>query len=137
VRGDIAKDLAAEGAAAPRRVPVERFADVFIAGALLVITLPLLIMVALAIKYESRGTVFDRQARVGSGGRRYALLKFRTTEVQAVAYPPTVFCRPASYTRIGQFLHYSRIDDLPQLINVLRGDMSLTGARSERPSFLN
>ena len=137
MRANIARDPTGERAAAPRRVPVERFADVIIAGVLLGLTLPLLTVVALAIKYESGGTVFDRQARVGLGGRRFALLRFRTTEAEAEAHPPTVFCRPASYTRIGRFLRYTRIDDLPQLINVLRGELSLTDARSERPSLLD
>jgi lipopolysaccharide/colanic/teichoic acid biosynthesis glycosyltransferase len=112
---------------------MRRFADVLIACALIALVMPLMAIVTLAIKYESPGPVLDRHECVGIGGRRFKLLKFRVTR-----HDPT---RPASLwdedtTRVGQFLWYTRIEDLPQLINVLRGEMTLLDHGSEGPRFL-
>lgn len=101
-----------------------RLRDLAIALTLLMLTLPLMVFVALAIKYESRGPVLIRQRRIGRGGRRFHLLKFRTKEY----HPEEKLAAPVwalKATRIGQFLRQARIEDLPQLINVLRGEMSI------------
>ena len=111
---------------------MSRFADVVIAALLLLITLPLLILVALAIRWDSPGPILVRHSCVGSG-RRFQILEFRT-----VAHGPDH--RSASdvrITRVGGFLRYTRIDTLPQLINVLRGEMSLLDRNARSPSFLN
>lgn len=90
-----------------------------IAMMLLGITLPLVLSVAVAIRWEGAGPVFERQERIGLGGRPFQMLKFRTT-----MYDPKY--RTRHVTRVGQFLRYTRIEDLPQLFNVLRGEMTLS-----------
>jgi lipopolysaccharide/colanic/teichoic acid biosynthesis glycosyltransferase len=103
------------------RDQIRRNGDIAIACALIVFTLPLMAIVALAIKCESAGPVFERQARVGFGGRRYVLLRFRTI----VQHSDDVGAHCGGSTRVGRFLRYLRIDELPKLINVLRGDIDL------------
>jgi lipopolysaccharide/colanic/teichoic acid biosynthesis glycosyltransferase len=85
----------------------------------LVFTLPLLAIVGLAIKCESPGPMLEREGRLGSDGRRFESLRFRCTRIDA-SYPS----RPL-FTRTGRFLRFSRIDDLPHFINVLRGEATL------------
>ena len=94
-----------------------RIADVLIAAALLVFTFPLMMFIALAIKLESSGPALYRRHRLGRNGRQFTLLSFRTTSGG----------RSARETRIGEFLQYTWIADLPQLVNVLRGDITLVG----------
>jgi lipopolysaccharide/colanic/teichoic acid biosynthesis glycosyltransferase len=101
----------------------KRWEERLVALALCVLTLPLIALVALAIKCESPGPVISRCRRVGAGGQRLSTYKFRC----GVA---------ADLTRVGRFLRYTRIENLPQLINVLRGEMSII-SRSERPFFLD
>jgi lipopolysaccharide/colanic/teichoic acid biosynthesis glycosyltransferase len=104
-----------------------RIADVLIAAALLVLTLPLMMFVGLAIKLEGSGPVLSRQPRTGRDGRQFTVLRFRTTaHVAEYAYGP-IWHRSAREMPISAFLHYTGIVDLPQLVNVLRGDMSLVG----------
>jgi len=112
---------------------MRRLADVLIAGALLVITAPLLIFVALAIKWEGPGPIFERQRCIARGGRCFEMLKFRTVVHNPNGTIP-VWARKAS--QVGEFLQCSRIDCLPQLINVLRGEMSLLDPDGCSPSFL-
>jgi lipopolysaccharide/colanic/teichoic acid biosynthesis glycosyltransferase len=113
---------------------MRRLGDLLLACFLLAITLPLLIVVALAIKCESQGPVFDRQTCIARGGRRFHMLKFRTS-----ACDPQ-HARPAwaqQATWVGQFVRYTRIEALPQLINVLRGEMSMIDRDLGSPSFLD
>jgi len=100
-----------------------RLGDVAIACIIFAITLPLMVLMGLAIRLESSGPVLDRETTIGSGGRQFQMLKFRTT-----AQGPQQRAAPwARYpTRVGQFLEQTRIEHLPQLINVLRGEMRLT-----------
>ena len=93
-----------------------------------------MIAVALAIKWDSPGPVFERQTRKGLGGRRFQTLKFRTT-----AHDPERTNPPWALkaTALGQLLRYTRIDALPQLINVLRGEMTLIALDGKTPSFLD
>jgi lipopolysaccharide/colanic/teichoic acid biosynthesis glycosyltransferase len=99
----------------------------------LVITAPLLIFVALAIKWEGPGPIFERQRCIARGGRRFEMLKFRIVVHNPDGTTP-VWARKAS--QVGEFLQYSRIDCLPQLINVLRGEMSILDPDGNSPSFL-
>jgi lipopolysaccharide/colanic/teichoic acid biosynthesis glycosyltransferase len=111
-----------------------RLGDPAIALMLLVLTLPLMVFVALAIKYESRGPVLIRQTRIGRGGRRFHLLRFRTKEYHPEELAPVWALKT---TRIGQFLHKTRIEDLPQLINVLRGEISIIDPDGRYPRFFD
>jgi Undecaprenyl-phosphate glucose phosphotransferase len=110
-----------------------------VAGALclLVAALPML-AVALAIRMTSRGPVLLRQERMGLDGRRFDLLKFRTMRVDAEAATGPVWARPDDdrRTAVGGWLRRFNVDELPQLFNVLRGEMSLVGPRPERPVFV-
>ena len=117
----------------------KRCFDICISLALLAFTLPLMALTWLLVVLESPGPALYRQERVGLGGRPFVLLKFRSMRVDAetsgkaqwaVANDPRV-------TRIGSIIRKVRIDELPQLINVLRGDMSLVGPRPERPAFVD
>jgi lipopolysaccharide/colanic/teichoic acid biosynthesis glycosyltransferase len=108
-------------------------------GALIGLALlsPLLLLVALAIRLDSGGPVFFRQERVGRGGRLFRIHKFRTMKVTAVASGGllTVGADPR-ITRVGAILRGRRLDELPQLIDVLCGDMSLVGPRPEVPRYV-
>jgi lipopolysaccharide/colanic/teichoic acid biosynthesis glycosyltransferase len=100
---------------------MRRSGDVLIACVLLAITLPLLIITAAAIRFGSSGPILERRAHIGAGGRQFQVLSFRTT-----AWRPGQFRPIWQITPLGQFLQSTRIDALPQLFNVLRGDMSIT-----------
>ncbi|MEW6221014.1 MAG: sugar transferase [Thermodesulfobacteriota bacterium] len=98
---------------------------------------PLLLGIALWIRFDSPGPVLFRQRRVGKGGRPFFVLKFRTMVVDAEARGPkiTVGDDPR-ITRSGRFLRQSKLDELPQLLNVVKGDMSLVGPRPEVPEYV-
>jgi len=113
--------------------PLRRLADLVIAGVLLAMTWPLLLFVALAIKLEGPGPIFDRRVCIGRGGRRFQMLKFRTMMPDPEHTTPIWARKP---TQIGEFLRYSRIESLPQLINVMRGEMSIIDTDGASPSFL-
>ena len=112
-----------------------RAANLAIAAALIVFTSPLMAFAALAIKLDSPGPVLHRQPRFGPDGRRFFVLRFRTMlhDPEQVARP--LWDRGARETRVGRFLRYTRIEDLPQLVNVLRGDMRLIGTGVQLPMF--
>jgi hypothetical protein len=119
----------------PRQDRLSRVADFVIAFAVIVFTLPLLAFVCLAIKLDSPGPVLYRQPRLGPDSRRFFVLRFRT-----MAHDPEQASRPlwgrgARETRVGHFLRYTRIEDLPQFVNVLRGDLRLIDAGVELPIF--
>ncbi len=116
---------------------VNRIGDIGISLALLVFTLPLMLLVALLVRVDSTGPVLYRQERVGLGGRSFVLLKFRSMRRDAEARGPAwAQTRDPRVTRVGAFMRRTRIDELPQLINVLRGEMSFIGPRPERPHFV-
>jgi lipopolysaccharide/colanic/teichoic acid biosynthesis glycosyltransferase len=106
-------------------------ADAVIAALLLAFTLPLMILVAAAIRCESPGPIFDGEPCIGRGGRRFRMLRFRTT-----VHRPGQPARRPELTRVGAFLRYTRIDGLPQYVNVLRGEMSIVELDGRSPSFL-
>ncbi|MBU8536723.1 exopolysaccharide biosynthesis polyprenyl glycosylphosphotransferase [Roseomonas tokyonensis] len=112
--------------------------DIAVAGALLLLTLPLLLLTMLAIKIDSRGPIFYRQERIGLNNRPFMLFKFRSmvTDAEAGGVARWAIRGDPRVTRIGRFLRLTRIDEIPQAINVLRGDMSVVGPRPERPTFV-
>jgi exopolysaccharide biosynthesis polyprenyl glycosylphosphotransferase len=117
---------------------VHRLLDIAISLALLLFTLPLMVLVALAIRLESPGPVFYRQERVGRHGHVFMLRKFRSMAVDAesVGKPVWAARKDPRVTRVGRFIRRTRIDELPQLLNVLTGEMSFIGPRPERPHFV-
>jgi lipopolysaccharide/colanic/teichoic acid biosynthesis glycosyltransferase len=119
----------------PRSSSVKRFIDVALAAAGLAVTVPLWIGIALAIKLEDKGPVFYGQNRVGLRGKKFRSWKFRSMipdsdgefgSLQAIEADPRV-------TRVGRFLRATALDELPQLCNILRGDMSFVGPRPLLP----
>ncbi|MBI3630653.1 MAG: exopolysaccharide biosynthesis polyprenyl glycosylphosphotransferase [Candidatus Rokubacteria bacterium] len=117
---------------------LKRAFDLGVGGLALLLLSPLMLGIALAVKLASPGPVLFRQERMGLDGRRFAMLKFRTMRVDAEAQTGPVWARPDDprRTRLGTFLCGVSLDELPQLFNVLRGEMSLVGPRPERPEFV-
>ncbi|HGY5536302.1 MAG TPA: sugar transferase [Prochlorococcus sp.] len=115
---------------------LKRVADVVVALMLLTVTAPLMLIACLLIWLEDHGPVFYIQERSGWLGQTFTVLKLRTMKV-APKHAPVTWTTPGDQriTRIGRWLRRSRLDELPQLINVLRGDMSLIGPRPERPEL--
>jgi lipopolysaccharide/colanic/teichoic acid biosynthesis glycosyltransferase len=114
---------------------LKRTFDALFAAALLIAMLPLLIVIAIAIKLDSRGPIFYRVRRVGYQGRPLLMLKFRKMHDDAQGGPLTAAADPR-LTRVGALLTSSRLDELPQLWDVLRGRMSIIGPRPEDPVFV-
>jgi sugar transferase (PEP-CTERM system associated) len=118
---------------------VSRLIDLCGAGVLFVLTLPLTALAAVLVKLTSPGPALYRQSRVGLNGRVFTIYKFRSMRVDAEAGTGPVWSVPgydSRVTRVGALLRRSRLDELPQLWNVIRGDMSLVGPRPERPEFV-
>lgn len=116
---------------------VKRIFDFTASLAGLLLVFPLLVVAALAIRFESPGPAFFLQERVGYRGKTFQIIKFRTMRRNAPSEGPqiTVGADPR-ITRIGHLLRKSKLDELPQLINVLKGEMSLVGPRPEVPAFM-
>lgn len=115
----------------------KRLFDLLLAALGLLLLAPLLLAVALWIKLDSRGPVLFRQERVGRFGRPFLIHKFRTMRVEAPALGPQITVgADARITRAGRFLRASKLDELPQLWDVLRGAMSLVGPRPEVPRYV-
>lgn len=116
---------------------IKRFFDFCVSGIGLLGLLPLLLIVAILVRLDSRGPVFFRQERVGQFGRIFKIHKFRTMVVDAEArgMQITVGVDPR-VTKVGGFLRRYKLDELPQLIDVLLGDMSLVGPRPEVPRYV-
>jgi exopolysaccharide biosynthesis polyprenyl glycosylphosphotransferase len=127
--------------------PLKRTLDLLTAGVGLVVTAPVFLGIAALIRLDSPGPVFFRQERPGRDMRPFTMLKFRSMRVGSDAIKPEDF-EALGYgplqkqqadprvTRIGKFLRRTSLDELPQLINVLRGEMSLVGPRPERPGYV-
>ena len=123
------------GLFSPQR-QLKRFSDVVVALLLLAVTAPLMLIAAIFIWLEDRGSVFYVQERSGWLGRPFKVLKLRTMKV-ASPHAPITWTLPGDQriTRVGHWLRRSRLDELPQLLNVVIGDMSLIGPRPERPEL--
>jgi sugar transferase (PEP-CTERM system associated) len=116
---------------------LKRVLDVLVCAPLLLVAAPFLFAAMLAILLDDGGPVLYRQTRVTRGGRHFEILKLRTMGVAAESGGAVwAAARDPRITRIGTFLRRTRLDELPQLVNVLRGDMSLVGPRPERPAFV-
>ncbi len=122
----------------PGQRSIKRLADVAGSLCLLVLTTPFVIVASILIRLTSPGPALFRQARVGANGKEYTLFKLRTMVMDAEEYtgPVLASSRDPRVTGIGRFLRATRIDELPQLVNVLMGEMSLIGPRPERPHFV-
>ncbi|MFH1746674.1 MAG: undecaprenyl-phosphate glucose phosphotransferase [Planctomycetota bacterium] len=118
---------------------IKRVFDVTVGGVCLLIAAVPMALIALVIKLSNRGPVFYRQRRMGFDGREFDMLKFRTMKVNAEAETGPVWAahEDPRRTRLGGFLRRTSLDELPQLLNVLAGDMSLVGPRPERPEFID
>nr|WP_309864979.1 sugar transferase [Desmospora profundinema] len=115
---------------------VKRVFEVTFSIALLLFILPVLVLTMIAIKLESKGPVFYKQERVGFNGRPFQVIKLRSMRLDAEKNGPQWAAKDdPRVTRVGRFIRKTRIDEVPQLINVLRGDMSLIGPRPERWVF--
>ena len=119
----------------------KRVMDIVLTLPIFMLTLPVLLTCMLLVKLESPGPIFFKQKRTGKGGRRFSMLKLRTMVVNAeelkqqlmhlnqLTYPDFKVANDPRITRVGRFLRKTSLDELPQLINVLKGDMSLVGPR--------
>jgi Undecaprenyl-phosphate glucose phosphotransferase len=119
-------------------VVLKRGLDVVTSLAVLTLLLPLFLLVAVLIKLTSPGPILLAQERMGLNGRKFKMLKFRTMRSAATRHRDTHWTRPndPDVTPFGRWLRRSSLDELPQFINVLKGDMSLVGPRPERPFFI-
>ena len=121
----------------PGTTAMKRILDVMGSALGLLMLLPVLAVVAVIIKLDSPGPIFFRQERVGWGGRSFRIFKFRSMVVGAARAGTALTVRADTrITRAGMFLRSSKLDELPQLINVLAGDMSIVGPRPEVPEFM-
>lgn len=122
--------------------PARRFAkrtfDILASSMLLIVTAPLMLLAAIAVKVDSRGPVFYRQERVGLGGRPFYCVKFRSmrTDAESDGVARWASKNDSRVTRVGAWMRKTRIDELPQLFTVLKGEMSIVGPRPERPEFV-
>jgi len=121
------------------RLTAKRAFDAAASGALLVLFLPFLAVAAIAIVATSRGSALHSQLRVGRGGRPFRMLKLRTMveDAERETGPVWATSRDPRVTPVGRILRDTHLDELPQLWNVLKGEMSLVGPRPERPLFVN
>ena len=115
---------------------VFRLRDVIVAAIGLLLCTPVCALVAAAVRLDSRGPVFFRQVRVGRHGQLFRIHKFRTMRVSNDGLAVSTSMDPR-ITRAGRILRLSKLDELPQLINVLRGDMSIVGPRPEVPAYVD
>jgi lipopolysaccharide/colanic/teichoic acid biosynthesis glycosyltransferase len=115
----------------------KRVFDVLTAALALLVCAPLFLVLAILIKLDSRGPVFFRGTRVGKDGVLFSIYKFRTMVNDAAQHGAGITTRnDPRITRVGKFLRRSKLDELPQLWNVLRGEMSLVGPRPEDPRYV-
>jgi sugar transferase (PEP-CTERM system associated) len=121
------------------RSAIKRVTDIVFAAAIMAVTWPIMLITALAIRFESRGPVLYKQERVGLNGKPFSVIKFRSmrTDAEKDGKPRWATLNDDRVTRVGRFIRKVRIDELPQLFNVLRGEMSMVGPRPERQFFVD
>lgn len=117
---------------------IKRTMDIVLSSVAFLFAAPLFLLIPIAIKLESNGPVIFKQKRVGEGGKIFIIMKFRSMiqGAESVSGPVWADENDERITSIGSFLRKTRLDELPQIINVLKGDMSLIGPRPERPHFV-
>src|ERR1044071_5821776 len=115
---------------------MKRIFDFFVSTAGLIVLSPLFLLVAVLIKFDSAGPILFTQRRIGKQFRPFLIYKFRTMRVGAEAAASLTVGADPRITRVGKYLRASKIDELPQLFNVLQGDMSLVGPRPELPRYV-
>jgi lipopolysaccharide/colanic/teichoic acid biosynthesis glycosyltransferase len=130
-------NTAAAGATGFRREAAKRVTDVSLSAFGLLLLAPVFALIAVVIRLDDAGPVFYRQTRVGRGGRTFEINKFRSmTSRQSAGQSHLTIAGDPRITRIGTFLRRTKLDELPQLANVLLGDMSLVGPRPETPDLI-
>ena len=112
----------------------KRMMDILLCSIAMIVAAPIMAVVAIAIKLEDGGPVFFRQKRMTRGGREFDILKFRSMIVDAEKYAGAVLAtdNDPRITRVGKFIRATRLDEIPQILNILKGDMSIVGPRPER-----
>ena len=123
----------------PRSDRAKRAVDIAISGVGLLLSWPLWLAIALAIKLEDGGAVFYRQVRVGRRGGRFEVWKFRSMvpDAERATGPVLATVNDTRVTRVGHWLRATAFDELPQLVNIFKGDMSFVGPRPERPELVS
>lgn len=123
----------------PENDLMKRMFDLFLSMMMLIVTLPILLVTALAIRLDSKGPIFYRQTRITRGGKEFGVLKFRSMRQDAEKLSGPVLAQEDDprVTKVGKIIRSLRIDELPQLFNVLKGEMSIVGPRPERPYFVD
>lgn len=123
----------------PENDTIKRMMDVVISLIMIILTTPIMILATIMIKVTSKGPVLYRQVRVTKDQKEFEILKFRSMRIDAeeLSGPVLASAEDPRVTTVGKYLRSLRIDELPQLFNVLRGDMSLIGPRPERPYFVD
>jgi exopolysaccharide biosynthesis polyprenyl glycosylphosphotransferase len=113
--------------------------DIVFSSMLLILFSPIVLLISLLIKLNSKGSIFYSQDRVGLDGNSFNVYKFRTMKTDAEKHTGPVWASQDDprVTKVGKFLRRTSLDEIPQFINVLRGDMSVVGPRPERPHFVN
>ncbi|MCB2107654.1 MAG: TIGR03013 family PEP-CTERM/XrtA system glycosyltransferase [Rhodobacteraceae bacterium] len=116
----------------------KRCFDIFVSTALLLITLPITLVTAILVKFDSPGPIFYRQIRVGLDGKPYSIFKFRSmrSDAERDGVARWAQTNDSRVTKVGAFIRKTRIDEIPQVINILMGEMSFVGPRPERPEFV-
>lgn len=120
------------------RTSIKRIFDLFASAILFIVTLPVMLVTALCIFIEDRTPIFYQQERVGKDGQTFMVLKFRSmrSDAEKVGEPQWASADDPRTTKVGRIIRKVRIDELPQILNVLRGEMSFVGPRPERPYFV-
>ena len=130
-----------DGFSAQHRIEriIKRLFDVLLSAIMLAFAIPVSLMTGLAIYIEDRGPIFYRQQRVGLHGRPFMLLKFRSMRVDAEGDGVARWASAGDHrvTKVGAFIRKTRVDEIPQILNVLKGEMSFVGPRPERPAFVD
>ena len=115
---------------------LKRIFDIILSLFGLILLSPFMIIIAILIKLDSKGSVFFKQVRVTKNGREFKIFKYRTMKVGSDKYSQITVGKDNRITKIGSFLRKYKLDEIPQLINVLIGDMSLVGPRPEVPKYV-
>ena len=115
---------------------LKRIFDIILSLFGLIILLPFMLIIAIFIKFDSKGSIFFKQIRVTKNGKEFKIFKYRTMRVGSDKYSQITVGKDGRITKIGSFLRKYKLDEIPQLINVLIGDMSLVGPRPEVPKYV-